>query len=109
VINFNKKKRTLVQKSVVEHTQMTRIPTSDLQNGYKELTANAFKLLTYYYSKSDGWEFDDKEIARAFGLNGDRTIGTLRKELVDKGYLLFYKGIVDNYFVGKKRVEEFKQ
>ncbi len=103
------KKRTIVQKSIVETKFMTRIPNTDLHNAYGDLSPNAFKLLTYYYSKGDGWEFKDKEIAQNFKIKNVRTIAKARKELIDKEYLLIYKGTVDNYFVGRKKVSEFKQ
>ena len=103
------KKRTIVQKSIVETQKMTRIPNTDLESGYKDLSRNAFKLLTYYFSKGDGWKFSDNEIAETLRVKNTRTIAKARKELITKEYLLIYKGTVDNYFVGKKKVFDFKQ
>ena len=38
-----------------------------------------------------------------------KTLGIIKKELIDKGYLLIEKGkAIDNYFVGRKAVSEFK-
>ena len=42
---------------------MTRTQNSDLAYGRFELTANTFKLMTYYYSEEDGWNFDTDVIA----------------------------------------------
>ena len=103
-----KKKKSIVKKSVVDQMAMTRIPNSDLFEGYRELTSNAFKLLTYYYSKGDGWVFDPKVIAEALGLSSTRTVQTLTKELQTRGYLYCPKGDLDVYIVGKKQVQEYK-
>lgn len=87
---------------------MTKIPTSDLADGYIELSSNAFKLLTYFYSKWDGWHFALEDMARALKLSSTRTVQTLIKELQSKGYLYIPKGEVDTYIVGKKEVGKFK-
>ena len=85
---------------------MTRIPNSDLTDGYRELSDNAFKLLTYFYSKGDGWNFDIDEMARVFDLS-KRAVMNRIKELKDKGFLLHSKGNIDVYIVGKKLVGEY--
>ena len=85
---------------------MTRIPNTDLADGYRELSDNAFKLLTYYYSKGDGWVFDIDEMARGFDLS-KRAVMNRIKELKDKGFLLHSKGDIDVYIVGKKQVREY--
>lgn len=87
---------------------MTRIPNSDLLDGYRELSPNAFKLLTYYYSKGDGWVFDPKTITESLGLTSTRTVQNLTLELQTKGYLYCPKGDLDVYIVGKKQVKEYK-
>jgi len=100
-------KNTVIKKSVVENMKMTRIPTSDLADGYLELRPNAIKLLTYFYSKGDGWEFKNDVIASHLGVKIS-TVRTLISELVSKGYLLVVKGKVINYFVGKKEVSAYR-
>ena len=100
-------KKTVIKKSIVENLKMTRIPTSDLADGYRELRPNAFKLLTYYYSKGDGWVFNNDVVANDLGVKFS-TVRTLNRELVSKGYLLTVKGKVINYFVGKKEVSAYK-
>ena len=85
---------------------MTEIPNSDLTDGYRELSSNAFKVLTYFYSKGDGWVFDNKFIAHALDLK-TRTISDLIRELEIKGYLLQQKGNINVYIVGKLRVHEY--
>jgi hypothetical protein len=102
----NAKKTTIVKKSVVDNMYMTRIPSSDLERGYRELSANAFKLLTYYYSKGDGWDFDIDEMARVFDLTKRAVMGCI-KELKDKGFLHYSKGDIEVYIVGTKLVGEY--
>ena len=87
---------------------MTHIPNPDLDEGYLELSPNAFKLMTYIYSKGDGWNFVDENIAKAFNLTNVRTVRKLFRELELKGYLYRPKGEVETYFIGKKKVEEYK-
>ena len=85
-----------------------RIPTYEALDAMKDLSSGAFKLLIYYYSRSSGWDFNDTDIANTLGVTTKRLL-ELRKELVDKEYLLISKGThIDNYFVGKKAVREWK-
>jgi hypothetical protein len=105
-MNPKKKKTSVVQKTVVAPMYMTRIPNSDLADGYRELSPYAFMLLTYYYSKGDGWEFNIDVMAEVFGLT-ERTVANRIKELKNKGYLLHVKGDIDNYIVGKIKVGEY--
>ena len=102
------KKTSIVKKSMVKNMYMTRIPNSDLADGCRELSANAFKLMTYYYSKGDGWIFDVEVIANALNLSSKRTVKSLIKELETKGYLFQAKGKIDVFVVGKKMVVEYK-
>ncbi len=102
----NGKKSSIVKKSVVDQMHMTRIPNSDLTDGYRELTPNAFKLLTFFYSKGDGWEFDIAHMERVFNLS-NRKVKERIKELQDKGFLLHSKGDIEVYIVGKKLVREY--
>jgi predicted transcriptional regulator len=99
-------KTSIVKKSVVEPMYMTRIPNSDLTAGYVELSDNAFKLLTYFYSKGDGWEFNIDVMTNTLKLT-KRTVMDRIKELKDKGFLLHSKGGIDVYIVGKKLVGEY--
>lgn len=85
-----------------------RIPTHEAIDAMKDLTSGAFKLLIYYYSKSTGWEFIDEEIAKALGVTGKR-LKELKRELVNKDYLLVAKGAdIDNYFIGRQAVRAWK-
>ena len=85
-----------------------RIPTEEAITAMKDLTANAYKLLIYYYSKSTGWKFDDAEMAETIGVT-DRTLKDCKRELINKGYLYIEKGTtIDNYFIGKQAVFAWK-
>lgn len=99
------------RRSIVMHSQAAyrcRIPTHEALTAMKDLSTGAFKLLIYYYSKSTGWNFDDKEIAEALEVT-EKRVKELRKELVDKDYLLIEKGgHIDNYFIGRQAVMAWK-
>lgn len=95
-------KNTVLKKST-EGQNMTRLPTNELEEAFKELKPNAFKVLVYYYSKGDGWEFRHEVMARDLNMKPS-TVRTRTRELISKGYLLIVKGSVTNYFVGKKEV-----
>lgn len=99
------------RRSIVMHSQAAyrcRIPTHEALTAMKDLSTGAFKLLIYYYSKSTGWNFDDKEIAEALEVT-EKRVKELRKELVDKNYLLIEKGgHIDNYFIGRQAVMAWK-
>ncbi|MCG7869708.1 MAG: helix-turn-helix domain-containing protein [Candidatus Thiodiazotropha taylori] len=99
-------KQSVVKKTHVDPINMTKIPTEDLEQAYRELNTNAFKILTYYYSKGDGWIFKDQVIADLMGLKV-RTVQNLINELEAKGYLLQQKGKISLYIVGKKLVGEY--
>lgn len=98
-------------KDIVMHSQdayKCKAPTYEVLESMKELSSNAFKLLMYYYSKSTGWKFTDAEIANTLDVTV-KTVGILRKELVDKEYLYILKNKnTDTYFVGKRAVREWK-
>ena len=83
------------------------IPANEILTAIQDLSSNAFKLLTYYYTRNNGWEFKDSETAKSLGVN-TRTLASLRNELINKDYLLIVKGKIDNYFVGRKQVMDFK-
>ena len=84
-----------------------KIPTYEALDAMKDLSAGAFKLLIYYYSRSTGWSFDDLDIANTLDVAPD-TLRKLKKELIDKEYLLINKGTTNVYFVGKRAVKEWK-
>lgn len=63
------------------------ISTDEILTAIRELSANAFKLLTYYYTRNNGWEFVDTDTARILNVT-TKTLGILRKELINKNYLL---------------------
>jgi len=99
-------KRTIVMFSKSAHR--CQIPTDEAITAMKDLSSNAYKLLIYYYSRNSGWMFEDEEIADSIGFSV-KTLKILKKELVEKNYLLIEKGgAIDNYFVGRKVVNEWK-
>ena len=85
---------------------MAQIPQAEITKGLQELSQGAFRLLTYYYSRRDGWVFDDENIAKALGTSV-RMIRKYRKELIGKTYLLIQRGEVDVYFIGQTAVKRF--
>lgn len=85
---------------------MAQIPQAEISKGLQELSQGAFRLLTYYYSRRDGWVFKDENIAKTLNTSA-RMVKKYRKELIDKKYLLIQKGEVDVYFIGQKAVEKF--
>lgn len=102
------KKESVVKKSY-DSGKMTMVHNEDLDTAFTDLKPNAFKLLVYYYSKSDGWVFDNKAIADVFCIK-ERTVRDLTKELEAEGYLLQQKGKQEDvslYFVGKKLVRAY--
>ena len=81
-----------------------RIPTDEAITAMKDLSSGAYKLLIYFYSRSTGWDFNDDEMADIIDVSLKR-VKELKKELVDKGYLLIEKGpSIDNYFIGRQAV-----
>jgi len=86
---------------------MTKIPQDEALTAMKDLTPKAYQLLIYYYSKVDGWRFEDKEIAETLGTT-ERMIKKYRKELIDLDYLWIMRGDLTVYFVGRKAVYDFK-
>lgn len=102
----------IFSKDVINHSKerrMLSMPSNEATKAMSELSSGAFKLLVYYYSKQNGWKFDDNEIAKTLNITVKR-FKEIRKELVDKDYLLIGKGRGDytNYFVGKSQVAKRK-
>ena len=86
---------------------MSNIPTKELLSAMKDLTPKAYQLLMYHYAKSDGWEFNEEEIAKELDIS-PRMVKQYRKELIDKDYLMISKGEVSIYFVGRDAVLNFR-
>ena len=84
------------------------IPQAEILAMMSDLTSGAKDLLLYYYSRNDGWRFDDENIAK-FIKSSERQVKKFRRELIAKQYLLIQKGEVDVYFIGRLAVEKFKK
>jgi len=97
-------KSAVFKKTKVKY--MTNIPQAEAVAAMKDLSNGAYKLLIYYYSRRDGWVFDDEVIANTIGSSA-RQVKKFRKELISGEYLLVQKGAVDVYFVGKGAVRKF--
>ena len=85
---------------------MARIPQKELTVAMTDLSGGAYRLLMYYYSKRDGWVFNDENIALTIDTSV-RQVKKFRKELIDKEYLLIQIGEVNVYFIGKLAVDKF--
>jgi len=86
---------------------MVKIPQKEIIEAMTELSNGAYKLLLYYYSRRDGWTFNDKHIAKYTGTS-ERQIKKFRKELIDKKYLSIQFGGVVIYFIGKEVNKKFE-
>lgn len=99
-----------VKRTVIMHSRDSlhnaSIPSDELITAMTDLSTGAYKLLMYYYSRKTGWNFDDAEIAKTLDVT-ERTLKLLRSELITKKYLYVAKGAIDNYFVGRKAVQEW--
>ena len=87
---------------------MAKIPQAEILSMMTDLSSGAKDLLLYYYSRNDGWRFDDANIAK-FINTSERQVKKFRRELINKEYLLVQRGEVDVYFIGKLAVEKFKE
>lgn len=96
--------RTILKKS--ETKFMSRMPQAEVTKALGQLSSGAYRLLTYYYSRNDGWVFDDKNIAATL-VSSERQIKRYRKELIDEKYLLIHRGQTDVYFIGQGAVSKF--
>ena len=101
----NKEHRSIIMHS--KGSYKCQAPADEIRYAMKELSANAYKLLMFYYSVNTGWNFDDEQIAHTLGVS-TKTMKTVRKELIDKKYLLIIRGSIDNYFIGKRAVFEWE-
>jgi helix-turn-helix protein len=98
-------KTTIIEKSRGKF--MASIPTDEMIYAMKDLSPKAYQLLMYYYTKGNGWVFNDAEMADTLGI-GERMLNEYRRELVSKKYLLIIKGKVTLYFVGRSSVMDFE-
>lgn len=101
----------MANKAILKKTEtkfMARIPQAEITKTFTDLTSGARDLLMYYYSRNDGWVFEDGNIAKTLGTS-ERQLKRYRKELLDKEYLLIHKGETDVYFIGQGAVKKFKE
>ena len=109
-INQHEKGKYPMSKAVLKKSEtkfMARIPQRELVEAMSELSSGAYKLLMYYYSRNDGWIFNDTNIGKSIGTS-TRQVKKFRKELTDNDYLLIQRGQVDVYFIGSLAVEKFR-
>lgn len=98
-----------MNKAILKKTKgkyMAHIPQTEITGAMTALSSGAYRLLMYYYSRNDGWVFDDTNIATTIGTS-PRQVKKFRKELLDKEYLLIQKGQTDVYFIGQGAVQQF--
>ena len=86
---------------------MAQIPADELITATRDLTAKAYQLLMYYYSKGERWNWEDKQIASELGMS-IRKVQEYRRELISKDYLYIVKGKINNVFIGRQAVMDFK-
>ena len=86
---------------------MARIPSDELVTAQKDLSARAFGLLMYYYSKGPHHQWRDEEISEDLNLSM-RKVKEYRRELINMDYLYITKGEVTNVFIGRQAVMEWK-
>lgn len=86
---------------------MAYIPADELVTAQLDLSNNAYKLLMYYYSKGDRWEWKDNEISEALKMSV-RKVREYRSELVRMEYLHVVKGPITHVFIGRQAVMDWK-
>jgi len=86
---------------------MAQIPADELVTSQKDLSNGAYKLLMYYYSKGKNWDWVDEKMADDMGIS-IRMLREYRMELVNKDYLFIVKGVIDNVFIGRQAVMDWK-
>ncbi len=97
-------KKTINTKSQSKHT--AKIPVDEIIEAQKVLSGKAYVLLTYYYSKGNYWNWQDKKITEELGWT-ERQIKDYRNELIKNKYLLIFKANIINVFIGKDAVMNF--
>lgn len=105
------RKKTHNKVSVIHKTSSkisAKIATEDLNSAIEQLSPNALRLLMYYYSKGTGWRFDDEKITKKLGIK-QRTLNSIRKELIDKGFIfIIHAEAANTYVLGKQTTHKFK-
>jgi len=86
---------------------MTQIPSDELVTAGHDLSNGAYKLLMYYYSKGDKWEWRDDVMTKDLGIS-IRMLKDYRNELIRMEYLYIVKGTINNYFIGRQAVMDWK-
>lgn len=86
---------------------MASIPSDEIVTASKDLSSKAYVLLMYYYSKGDNWSWIDENISNDLGIT-TRKVKEYRRELVEKDYLLVFKGTITNVLIGREAVMKFK-
>jgi len=86
---------------------MAYIPADELITAQHDLSNGAYKLLMYYYSKGDKWEWKDKEMSEELGIS-PRSLKDFRNELVSMEYLYIVKGPITHVFIGRQAVTGWK-
>jgi len=98
-------KNTINTKS--RRKYMAQIPSDELVLAQRDLSAKAFGLLMYYYSKGSNWEWIDDVISKDLDMTV-RKVKEYRRELINKNYLLVFSGPISNVFIGRQAVMDFK-
>ena len=85
-----------------------KMPTSDMNVGIRELTGNAYKLLTYMYTKVGNEPFDSEVIGGILNIH-PRTVSNAHKELQEKDFLFIeHNTSHDLYVLGLEHVAKYK-
>ena len=98
-------KHTMNTKSKDKH--MARIPSAELVTAQHDLSNGAYKLLMYYYSKGDTWDWREDIMCTDLSISS-RMLREYKSELTKKDYLYIVKGGIDNYFIGRQAVMDWK-
>jgi len=98
-------KKLFFWKSIGKYRMAIGVP--EVLQAMEELTTNAFKLLIYFYTKDTGWTYNEEHVATSIGVNV-RSVRRLKKELIDKEYLLIFEGERDVYVLGLEQVNKQK-
>jgi len=86
---------------------MAQIPSDELVTAQHDLTNGAYKLLMYYYSKGDKWEWVDSVMQKDLDIS-KRMLKEYRSELSKMEYIYIVKGGITNVFIGRQAVMDFK-
>lgn len=86
---------------------MAQIPADELITAQHDLSNGAYKLLMYYYSKGDKWEWQDEVMSKDLSIS-IRMLKEYRSELIRSEYLYIAKGEITNVFIGRQAVMDWK-